>query len=308
MSDLFTQIKSELAGMDVLIHEQAPLSHYTTFRVGGCARMLLCPQNTEALIAICACLQDKEVPVFILGNGSNVVFADEGYQGVVVSTRAQKEEIRVEADRLLCTAGTSMSAISVKAYEHSLYGLAFAQGIPGTVGGAIYMNAGAYTGEICQVISRSRYIDEQGVIGAYVGEEHQFGYRKSVYTNTHKIILDAEFQLAYGDQEQIKGKMDLYRYKRSSRQPLEYPSAGSFFKRPEGHFAAKLIEDAGLKGLRVGGAEVSRKHSGFVINAGGATAQDLLDLCALVQEKVYDFAGVKLEREVRFVTREGKVF
>ena len=308
MSDLFSQIKRELAGSDVLIHEQAPLCHYTTFRIGGPARMLLCPQNTRALITICTCLQNKDIPVFILGNGSNVVFADEGYDGVVVSTRAQKEEIHVEADRLYCTAGTSMSAISLKAYEHSLYGLAFAQGIPGTVGGAIYMNAGAYTGEICQVVASSRYIGEDGAIGTYYGDEHQFGYRKSVYTNTRKIILDACFQLAYGDKEQIKGKMDLYRYKRTSKQPLTYPSAGSFFKRPQGHFAAKLIEDAGLKGLRVGGAEVSRKHSGFVINTGGATAQDLLDLCALVQEKVLAFSGVKLEREVRFVSKAGKVF
>ncbi len=308
MSDLFCTIKKELSGTEVLIHEEAPLKDYTTFKVGGCARMLLCPQNTGAMITICKLVGEMDVPVFILGNGSNVVFSDDGYDGVVISTRAQKEEIRVEGTKLCCTAGTSMSAISVKAYEHSLYGLAFAQGIPGTVGGAIYMNAGAYTGEICQVVEKSRYIDKKGHVGFYTREEHAFGYRKSVYTGTDKIILDAVFALTPGDREQIKGKMDLYRFKRSDKQPLEYPSAGSFFKRPQGHYAAKLIEDAGLKGLRVGGAQVSKKHSGFVINIGGATANRLLDLCALVQQKVYDFAGVKLEREVRFVKKDGTVY
>lgn len=292
------------------IRQNEPLSLHTTFRMGGPADYYLEPENEGQLQAVIRYCSQNEIPFFLIGNGSNLLVSDEGYRGVIITLqkyfRAMMVE-KVETDgakelwKISAGAGMLLSALAALAAEHSLTGLEFAAGIPGTLGGAIMMNAGAYGGEICQSLKKVRVLCTDGTIRDYFKEELQFGYRHSRLMGDRGIVLSAEFVLGKGNREEIRAQMLEFNRCRREKQPLEYPSAGSTFKRPEGYFAGKLIQDAGLKGYRVGGIEVSEKHSGFVINKNHGTAKDAFQLIRDVQRIVQERCGVLLEPEVRFL-------
>lgn len=286
-----------IEGLQILRDE--PLANRGSFHIGGNLPLALFPENTAALTAAVRSLRQYEIPFDILGKGSNVLFSDDGYEGAILFTD-RMNGIRMEGTTITADAGVSFTALAAAAEKSGLSGLEFAYGIPGSVGGAVYMNAGAYGGEVSQVLAYSRYYDLQtDTVGEYAAETHAFGYRESIYRRERgKLILSASFALQKCDQAEIKAKMDDYMSRRKEKQPLEYPSAGSTFKRPTGLFAGKLIEDAGLKGLRVGGAQVSEKHAGFLINRDRATARDVMELVKEVQKRVNDRFGVMLEREI----------
>ena len=277
-----------------------PLSKYSYMRTGGIGEKLIFPLNIQGLKD--AIKTDSPI---ILGNCSNVIFSDEGIKRpIVITTKLKAVSVYEDGDCFFITAeaGASLNAMSKLAYENSLSGLEFAHGIPGTIGGAVFMNAGAYGGEIKDIFVSCVCIDRDGNEIAMNTEDLKFSYRYSILQDTSLILASATFKLKKGDKAEIKGLMDELMMKRKSKQPLEYPSVGSFFKRPEGNFAAKLIEDAGLKGFSVGGASVSEKHSGFVINKGNATTKDILDLASHVKKTVYEKFGIMLEEEARMIT------
>lgn len=281
---------------DILLDE--PLSRHTTFRVGGNADALLQIQNPEQLAGVLSIFHKTNENYFILGNGSNVLVGDRGYHGTVLQISEKWNQIVVEGDRMRIQAGALLSAVARCAMEHALTGLEFASGIPGTIGGGIVMNAGAYGGEMKQVISCVTVMDQTGKMMTLDHDTLEFGYRTSVIKRNAYIVLEAELQLTQGNREKIKSTMEELAAKRREKQPLEYPSAGSTFKRPEGYFAGKLIMDTGLRGFRIGGAQVSEKHCGFVINTGNATAEDVIEVIQEVQERVRNKFGVTLETEV----------
>lgn len=280
------------------IKMQEPMSRHTTFKVGGPADCLVCPQDTEQLKGVLNYLTKVEIPYFVVGNGSNLLVSDAGYRGVIVKVGEAMSQVRVEGNNIIAGAGASLAKVARTALEHGLTGLEFAAGIPGTVGGALIMNAGAYDGEMKMVVSRVTVVDQHGVEMSLDNATMEFGYRSSALKNQKFVATECEFNLEPGDKEQMKAKMDDFAARRRDKQPLEYPSAGSTFKRPEGHFAGKLIQDAGLAGMQVGGAQVSTKHCGFVINTGEATAKDIHILIGFIQDKVKDTFGVDLEPEV----------
>jgi len=281
---------------NILINE--PMKKHTTFRIGGEAACFVKIENRDQLAAVQKCLQTMDVPVFILGNGSNLLVCDEGYPGVVLEIGDSMSTIRVEGTRLIVEAGALMSKTARTAYENGLTGLEFAAGIPGTMGGGVVMNAGAYGGELKQVITGVKVLTPEGQILELSNEEMQFGYRTSLIKKKPYIVVEVTLQLKEGRKEDILALMEDLACRRRDKQPLEYPSAGSTFKRPEGYFAGELIMKSGLRGYRVGGAQVSEKHCGFVINAGDATAADVLQLMQDVQNKVFETFGVTLEPEV----------
>ena len=295
-------VLSELARAGVPFVENCSLSAHSTFRIGGPARLALFPKTREQLLLSLSLIDRAELPLWVIGNGSNLLFPDEGLDGAVLFTGGWRK-ITVEGDTLRASAGASLSALAKRAQEESLASLAFAHGIPGTLGGAVLMNAGAYGGCMEQVVVSSSYYDRKsGEIRTLRGEEHGFGVRKSVYqTLPSAVILEATLRLEKGDPEEILAQMRELAAKRRSTQPLDLPSAGSVFKRPVGHYAGKLIEDCGLKGFAIGGAQVSEKHAGFIVNRGGATARDVRALVSHVQECVRREFGVELEREIRFL-------
>ena len=284
------------------VETNVSMADYTSFRAGGCARYLAFPEDEAALIAVMREVQEAGVPYYVTGNGSNILVRDGGFPGVIIKIADGFLEIRTEGNRIIAGAGALLSAIAKEAARQSLSGLEFASGIPGSLGGAVYMNAGAYDGEMKNVLETVRLLDPQtGTIREAIAEELELGYRYSKLYETGEIVLGAVMQLQPGDQEEIRGKIRDFTERRTTKQPLSYPSAGSFFKRPEGYFAGKLVQDAGLKGLTVGGAQVSTLHSGFVINIGGATATDIIALMHLVQARVKEQFGVDLEPEVRII-------
>ena len=298
MGGFYEQICGALGNDNVLTAE--PMSRHTTFRAGGEAKYFLTPRDTDGLKEAIDLCKRSGIPHYILGNGSNLLVGDKGYPGAVISMEAFLE-CKVEDTQIRAGAGVLLSKIARTAAEHSLAGFEFASGIPGTLGGAMVMNAGAYGGECRDVVKRVQVLDRQGLIRWLSLEEMDFGYRKSCIGPEGHVVLSAELTLEKGDKEEILARMGELAAKRREKQPLEYPSAGSTFKRPPGHFAGKLIEEAGLKGVSVGGAQVSTKHSGFVVNTGGATAADILNLCRLVQEEVMRRFGVRLELEVKTI-------
>lgn len=283
----------------VLIDE--PMSRHTTFRIGGPADYFLLPSCSREVQGILAICKEEGLPYFILGNGSNLLVSDAGYRGVIIHLYRNFNEIRVEGTEIRACAGALLSGIAATARNASLTGFEFAGGIPGTIGGAVMMNAGAYGGEMKHVIKEATVLTREGEILVLPVEELAFGYRTSVVKTAGYVVLEALIHLEKGEQQAISERMKELTDQRTSKQPLEYPSAGSTFKRPEGYFAGKLIMDAGLRGYRVGGAQVSEKHCGFVINAGGATAADVVQLMSDVKEKVKAEFGVSLEPEVRFL-------
>lgn len=286
----------------IQLKEGELLSNHTTFRIGGAAKYFAVPKNEEEIMEAVDFAIVKDLPYYILGKGSNVLFADEGYPGVIIEIGAGMEKVERTGDTgIRAQAGVSLSALAAFAAREGLSGLEFAGGIPGTLGGAVTMNAGAYGGEMKDVIVSAKVMDEEGAVQKLSCEELQLGYRTSIVQKKQFVVLEAEFLLKPGTTEEIQNTMKELNAKRRKKQPLEYPSAGSTFKRPEGYFAGKLIEDAGLRGYRVGDAQVSEKHCGFVVNRGKATCAEVLQLIEEVQKKVKEQFGVQLEPEVRII-------
>ncbi|MBQ8589793.1 MAG: UDP-N-acetylmuramate dehydrogenase [Firmicutes bacterium] len=281
--------------------ENAPMSKYTTFRAGGNAALLINPGSMAELFSAVTILKMAKVPYMVMGNGSNLLFKDEGYDGVVVRVGEGLDHVLVEQNVIFAEPGVKLGQLAKIALEHSLTGLEFASGIPGSLGGAVFMNAGAYGGEMKDVVLSTSSLRRNGMMRDRNRDNLGFGYRTSAFQGSDEIIIGVKILLKPGHPYLIQETMQDLLKKRNEKQPVNMPSAGSFFKRPEGHFAGKLIEDAGLKGLQVGGARVSPLHAGFVVNEGGATAQDILDLMKVVQETVKDKFGVTLEPEVRII-------
>ena len=279
---------------------EEPMEKHTTFRIGGPADYFLCPQTAEELKAVIHVCKETETPYFILGNGSNLLVSDKGYRGAVIQIWKNMSEVSVEDEtKIRAQAGAQLSKIASCALEQSLEGFEFAAGIPGTLGGACVMNAGAYGGEMKDVLVRVTVLDEDDKIRVIEKEDLELGYRTSIIAKKGYTVLGAEIELQEGEKEAIRTRMNELKEKRVTKQPLEYPSAGSTFKRPEGYFAGKLVQDAGLRGFRVGDAMVSEKHCGFVINAGEATAAQVDELMKQVSAKVREQFGVTLEPEVK---------
>ena len=291
---------TELLGNDRVLTNE-PMSRHTTFRIGGPADLFLLPNTVEEIKKIREiCIQEQE-PYFILGNGSNLLVSDSGFHGVIIQTYRNLAQIQVEGEYIRAQAGALLSGIAQAAKAASLTGFEFAAGIPGTLGGAVVMNAGAYGGEMKDVLKEATVLDSEGQIRRIPAGKLAMGYRTSVIKEAGYMVLEAVISLKKGDLDQIRETMKDLTQRRISKQPLEYPSAGSTFKRPEGYFAGKLIMDSGLRGYTHGGAQVSEKHCGFVINAGGATARDVCELMEHVQKTVYEKYNVKLEPEVKFL-------
>ena len=291
-------LKSE--NCEILIN--SPMSRHTSFRVGGNADIVAVPHDVNTLSTIIEKAKTADVPFMVIGNGSNLLVRDCGIRGLVIKTTGMKDEINVNKNTISCSAGTSLTRLCILALENSLTGLEFAYGIPGTVGGAVFMNAGAYGGEIKDVLTSVTHITPEGKIETVSAEKLSLSYRKSFYSeNNDYYILSAEFRLCLGNKDGIKAKMDDLMGRRKDKQPLEYPSAGSTFKRPEGYFAGALIEQCGLKGFNIRGAEVSEKHAGFVINKSDADASAILELMNHIKETVKNKTGVTLEPEVRII-------
>ena len=295
--DLYYKLVEILSKEQVLRDE--PMKKHTTFRVGGPADYFTMPAAKEEVKKVVDICKKMQIPYYILGNGSNLLVSDAGYRGVIIQLYKGMSSIEVEGTRIRAQAGASLAKIANAALEASLAGFEFAAGIPGTIGGACVMNAGAYGGEMRDVLKEVLVLTQDGEFITLQSEELELGYRTSVIAKKDYIVLEAVVELKPGKAGEIKAVMDDLREKRVSKQPLEYPSAGSTFKRPEGYFAGKLIQDAGLRGFQVGGAKVSEKHCGFVINAGDATAQDVASLMRQVSEKVEEQFGVTLEPEVK---------
>lgn len=280
------------------IHIQEPMAAHTTFRVGGPADCLVELENTEQLRRIQHYFHLIEMPSFVLGNGSNVIVSDGGYEGVILQIGSRMNKITVEGSHVVAQAGALLSQTARAAMENGLTGMEFASGIPGTVGGGVVMNAGAYGGEMSQIVKTVTVVNSDGEIMVLENESMEFAYRYSTIRNHPFVVTEVSFELKQGDKEEIRAKMEELSEKRRKKQPLEFPSAGSTFKRPEGHFAGQLIMDAGLRGFQIGGARVSDKHCGFVVNAGNATAADVMDVICEVQERVKEKFQVDLEPEV----------
>lgn len=293
INDLLAVVGEEKVKLD------EPMSAHTTFRIGGSADVFVEPDSEESLCQVVALCREAGVPFVCVGNGSNLLVSDDGFRGVVVSTRRGMEQLEINGDLVKAGAGVLLGKLASECCRAGLGGLEFAGGIPGTVGGAVVMNAGAYGGEMKQVLTRVHVLMPDGSLVWIPVEEMGLGYRTSCIPSCKGIVTAAEFKLYPKDSAQIKGEMDELGRRRREKQPIELPSAGSTFKRPVGHFAGKLIQDAGLAGFCVGGAEVSAKHCGFVVNRGGATAADVLSLCRQVEAEVYRQFGVSLEMEIK---------
>ncbi|HOP92464.1 MAG TPA: UDP-N-acetylmuramate dehydrogenase [Acetivibrio thermocellus] len=278
-----------------------PMKNHTSFKVGGPADILVTPVSVSQLSQILKLCKNKSVPVFVMGNGTNLIVRDKGIRGVVVKIFDNLNQFTVKDDIITAYAGILLSRVSTIAYENGLTGLEFACGIPGTLGGAVAMNAGAYGGEMKDVVVETEYMDKDGEIRVVRDDGHQFGYRTSFIQKNSGIVIKTLMKLKKGNKEEIKALMDDLTQRRQEKQPLEMPSAGSIFKRPEGYFAGKLIEDCGLRGHRIGGAEVSQKHCGFIVNTGDAKAKDILDLIEYIRNTVKMKFGVDMQTEVRIV-------
>ncbi len=296
----FVQKLVSIAGKDgVSVNE--PMANHTSFKIGGPADIMTYPGNSNQLVNIVKECVKSNIPYMVMGNGTNLLVSDKGIRGVVIKIYDNLAAFKVDNDTIELEAGMLVSKASKLALEYSLTGLEFAEGIPGTVGGAVTMNAGAYIGEMCMVVHQTEYMDEEGNIITITGDEHCFSYRSSIIQKSKGIVLKTRLKLQKGDSVNIKEKMDEFNFKRRDKQPLEWPSAGSVFKRPQGYFVGKLIDDCGLRGYGIGGAQISDKHSGFIINRGGATCSDVLALIKHIQTTVDERFGVQLEPELRII-------
>lgn len=278
-----------------------PMSGHTTFRTGGPADIFIMPKSLEEVKASIEILQKHHIPILVIGNGSNLLVSDKGIRGAVLHIGGRMSEISVDGETIYAQGGVLLSTLSAKAAENSLTGLEFASGIPGSLGGAVTMNAGAYGGEMKDVLVSADVLTKELEVKTILAEDLHLSYRHSVLPEKEYILLNATLRLKKGNLDEIRNKMKELGEQRREKQPLQFPSAGSTFKRPEGYFAGKLIQDADLKGKSIGGAQVSEKHAGFVINKGNATTQDILDLISFCQQTVFDKFGVSLETEVKIV-------
>ena len=281
------------------IFQNEPMSRHTTFRIGGVADYFVTPTKEEDIWQIISLAKQQKTPYYIVGNGSNLLVGDKGYRGIIIQICKKMNQVDVRENRLYAQGGTLLSKIAAVALEHNLSGFEFAAGIPGTLGGAVMMNAGAYGGEIKQVLTEVKVLDEKGCPQILTVEELELGYRSSILEKRNDVVLSAVLKLEKGEGDAIRAYLDDLKERRNSKQPLEYPSAGSTFKRPTGFYAGKLIEDAGLRGFRIGDAQVSTKHCGFVINCGQATAADVVSLMDYIIKQVETKFGVLLEPEVK---------
>ncbi|OUQ46514.1 UDP-N-acetylmuramate dehydrogenase [Lachnoclostridium sp. An118] len=298
MKEKFEHRLEQTVGPERVLREE-PMRLHTTFRIGGPAQYMVSPRTKEEVREVVRLCREEEMPWYIIGNGSNLLVSDRGYRGVVIQLYRDFGDIRTEGTSIFARAGASLARIAAEALKNSLTGFEFAAGIPGTLGGACIMNAGAYGGEMKDVLEQVTVLDGQGEIKTLEKGELDMGYRTSRAAREGYVVLEAALSLEKGEADEIRARMEDLKERRTSKQPLEYPSAGSTFKRPEGYFAGKLIQDAGLRGFRVGDAMVSEKHCGFVINCGSATAADVDRLIRQVQERVRESSGVTLEPEVK---------
>ena len=295
--DLYYELCSITGKKNILKDE--PMSAHTTFRIGGPADYFAMPSSAEEIRRIVSLCIEQEVPYYIIGNGSNLLVGDKGFRGVIIQIFKNMRDIRTEGETVTAQAGALLSKVAAAAYDAGLTGFEFASGIPGTLGGAVRMNAGAYGGEMSQVLKSADVLTAEGKVLTIPVEEMKMGYRTSIVSRMDYVVLGAQLVLSRGSKEDIRAKMDELKEKRVSKQPLEFGSAGSTFKRPEGYFAGKLIEDAGLRGFRIGNAQVSEKHCGFVINRGGATAAEVAELMDHIIRRVEETSGVRLQPEVK---------
>lgn len=300
MTDRISRRFCEIVGKNKVL-EQEPMARHTTFRIGGPADYFVELGSIEQIRAAIQVCREENLPWFVLGRGSNLLVSDKGYRGVILSIYKDFQKTEIQGETVTVQAGVLLTTLSGKVLDASLTGLEFASGIPGTIGGAVVMNAGAYGGEMKDIVRKVTVLDQDGEVRTLTCGEMQFGYRTSLAKKKGYIVLGAELTLKQGEKEKIREEMQTLKAKRIEKQPLEFPSAGSTFKRPEGYFAGKLIMDAGLRGAAVGGAQVSEKHCGFVVNTGNATAADVRELMRQVQGKVQEQFGVHLEPEVRFL-------
>lgn len=297
--DLYKELCRILGEENVRVKE--PMSRHTTFQVGGPADYFVTPKEEGQIQDTAAVLKEAGAAFYVMGNGSNLLIGDKGYRGVMIQIYKKMNQIEIQDTVIHAQAGALLSKIAAQALCNGLTGFEFASGIPGTLGGAVMMNAGAYGGEIKHVVTSARVLKASGEIKEVPVEEMGLGYRTSIFSENGDIVMSADIKLDTGDAEKIRADMEELKKRRVEKQPLEYPSAGSTFKRPEGYFAGKLIQDAGLRGFRVGDAQVSEKHCGFVINRGQATAADIMNLMEQVSDRVFTQFGVRLEPEVKLV-------
>lgn len=276
------------------------LSEYTSYKIGGCADLIIVPETNEQVMTAIDCLKRNKTRYIVIGKGSNLLFSDKGYRGAVILISDNMAEKKCEREHVKFGAGLSLSAAAKFAFDNSLGGMEALSGIPGSIGGAVYMNAGAYGREIKDIFHSAEVLRD-GKIITLMHDDMRFGARTSLIQNTDDVILSCEFKLEKADKEEILQLMRKYNKMRADKQPLEYPSCGSVFKRPEGDYASRLIEEAGLKGRTVGGAMVSKKHAGFIINVSNATSSDVLGLIDIIKKDIYEKYGIKLEEEVRII-------
>ena len=300
----YQMLKNYAAELKCALRENEAMSAHTSFSIGGSADLFLEPVNEETLSNLVIACKKWEIPYFVLGNGSNILVSDLGIEGAVIHIGGGFSDVKADgATEIICGAGAKLSRLCSVALDNSLSGLEFAWGIPGSAGGAAYMNAGAYGGEMKDVLISCRHIDENGQIGERAGDDLQLGYRSSAYSGTNDIIISMRLRLTPGNTEDIRAVMDELLGRRKTKQPLEFPSAGSVFRRPPNNFAGTLIEECGLKGHTIGGAQVSEKHAGFIINIGGATCHDVRSLIEHVRNEVFLRTSIKLETEIKVIGR-----
>jgi len=288
--------------LNCIVRYDEPLKNHTTFKIGGNCIALIEPREVSDIVETIKICRENNIKFFVIGNGSNLLVPDEGYNGVIIKLKGEFSTIQVEGEYLIVNSGAKLSEVYTVAYENSLTGFEFASGIPGTIGGAIYMNAGAYGAEMKDIVESVQVLDlDNFELRELKNEELEFSYRKSIIQRKNYIVTTIKLKLQKGNKEEINAVYEDLRERRNSKQPLNFGSAGSTFKRPEGHFASKLIEDAGLKGYHIKDAWVSEKHSGFVVNKGNASYKEVMELIEYVQKVVFEKFGVKLETEVRIL-------
>ena len=288
--------------LNCIVRYDEPLKNHTTFKIGGNCIALIEPREVSDIVETIKICRENSIKFFVIGNGSNLLVPDEGYNGVIIKLKSEFSTIQVEGEYLIVNSGAKLSEVYTVAYENSLTGFEFASGIPGTIGGAIYMNAGAYGGEMKDIVESVQVLDlDNFELRELKNEELEFSYRKSIIQRKNYIVTTIKLKLQKGNKEEINAVYEDLRERRNSKQPLNFGSAGSTFKRPEGHFASKLIEDAGLKGYHIKDAWVSEKHSGFIVNKGNASFKEVMELIEYVQKVVFEKFGVKLETEVRIL-------
>jgi UDP-N-acetylmuramate dehydrogenase len=297
--DTYNELEAICGSCTILI--DVPMKEHTTIKVGGKADLMIIPESIDCIQKAIAFLNSSDIPYMVIGNGSNLIFHDTGYNGVIVKIGTPLSDIEVFDDIIIAKAGASLAHVSNTALEHSLTGLEFASGIPGSMGGAVYMNAGAYDGEMKQVVIETLCLDNEGNLITLKNDEHNFSYRHSRIQDDNLTCLQVKIKLEKGEKNKIQTKMNELNARRREKQPLNYPSAGSIFKRPPGTFAGMLVDNCGLRGTKIGGAQVSDKHCGFIVNTGNATAEDIISLIKHVQETVYKNSGIWLELEVKIV-------